>query len=328
MIELNESLFQNIQEILWLLDENDNVIMSTTMALEFEKKYQLDLNKIMDISRGRGCALHTTQKKCLNCALDERVSPSGFPFILFDCHQQSQEFWGKVESNEKQSLLEINLVNSITTEKSLFYYLDNAREAERKKIAQDLHDGVAQSVYSLMLETRSLKWLPHEAKEDKLKDIDRHFSEVLSEIKNMASELRPMSIDTFGLIQALEQFVDRTVEMTGFEIIMSVHGEEQLIKESVRIVIYRIIQEAVNNAMKYSGRNQMNLELFYEEEKLLIDMSDRGIGFDMEVVGLGFGLINMRERAHSFGGELLIFSRQEHGTTIQLQVPLKEGRGL
>ncbi len=193
-----------------------------------------------------------------------------------------------------------------------------------KKIAQDLHDGIAQSVYSLMLETRGLKWLSSDAQMEKLKGIDRHFSEVLTEIKEMASELRPMAIDAFGLVHALEQFVERTSEMTGFEINLLREGEEQTMNETTRITIYRIIQEAVNNAMKYSGENQMTVRLSFQTEDLLVEIKDHGIGFEGEHKEKGFGLANMKERAHSINSKLTIYARPNQGTCIKLHVPLKE----
>lgn len=324
MIEFPLSLFQRIQEALWLLDQSDQVLAVTQLAKQIETNYRFSLKAILEISRGEGCALHSTKEECLNCSLPGKISPSGFPFVLIDCNGKQEEFWGSLQSDGKQRILQIQARPTISTETSFFDYLNNAREYERKKIAQDLHDGIAQSVYSLMLETRGLKWLSSDAQMEKLKGIDRHFSEVLTEIKEMASELRPMAIYAFGLVHALEQFVERTSEMTGFEINLLREGEEQTMNETTRITIYRIIQEAVNNAMKYSGENQMTVRLSFQTEDLLVEIKDHGIGFEGEHKEKGFGLANMKERAHSINSKLTIYARPNQGTCIKLHVPLKE----
>ena len=92
-------------------------------------------------------------------------------------------------------------------------YLNEACESEKKRIASELHDGIAQSIYSLMLETRGLKWTPFEEHQQKLQAIDQHFADVLLEIKSLATELRPSILDDVGLIPAINQFVEQTLSV-------------------------------------------------------------------------------------------------------------------
>lgn len=325
MLQLNETLFNHIQEAIWLVDKSDQLIAKTQKAQEIETSYQFKLQSVLEISRGQGCALHSTKDECLNCPLEGNVSPAGFPFVLLTKSGRSEEFWGRVDSTDGQLVLQVQNRPADQKKGSLFEYLNNVRELERKKIAQNLHDGIAQSVYSLMLETRGLKWAVDEEKPQKMKALDRHFSEVLNEIKHLAGDLRPMTIDEFGLIQALEQFIERTTEMTGFDIDLTVSGNKQPLPEPVRIAIYRIIQEAVSNAMKYSGENMIYLTLDFAKNQLTVRIQDEGAGFDMAQQESGFGLVNMQERAYSIGSNLVIHSQPNQGTVIQMQVPLKEG---
>ncbi|WP_438717017.1 sensor histidine kinase [Enterococcus sp. AZ109] len=322
---MNEALFVQLQEAVWLLDSEIQVMAKTRKAQEIEENYQLNLQTVIDISRGQGCALHSTKAECLMCPLEGKLSPLGFPFVLLTKDGSSEEFWGRVDHTADQLILQIQNQTAADTPESLFEYINNVRELERKKIAQDLHDGIAQSIYGLMLETRGLKWVPEAEKPAKMRDLDRHFSEVLTEVKNLAGELRPMAIDEFGLVQALEQFIERTTEMTGFEIELVVTGEKQPLTEAIRIAIYRIIQEAVTNAMKYSGENTIYLSLDFTEELLVVRIQDEGAGFDLAKQKSGFGLVNMKERAHAIGSQLVIHSQRGQGTVIQMQVPLKRG---
>lgn len=321
MIEIQTSLFNQLTTAVWLLDADLKLISQTNKALELSQKFQVDIKKIWEISQGKGCALHSTKGECLNCPLEENISPQGFPFVLLNQAGHRFEFWGRVTTEKEQILLQIEEEKKQALDYSMFDYLNDARESERKKIAQDLHDGIAQSIYSLMLETRNLKWLELSQQKEKLKEIDRHFSDVLVEVRNLAGELRPMTIDEFGLIPALEQFSERTQEMTGFEIDLSVTGKIQALKETERIAVYRIIQEAVANALKYSGTNSIDLELNFQANFLRIEIIDHGVGFNV-TEGQGFGLINMKERAFSIDSELVIVSKETEGTKIIMNVPL------
>ncbi|MGM0125801.1 two-component system, NarL family, sensor histidine kinase DegS [Enterococcus sp. AZ194] len=322
-----QKFFRHIQKAIWLLTDGYEVLCRTKFAEEMEQLYLFDLKKIVEISLGEGCALHNTQKKCLQCPLEERLSPKGFPFKAFTKTHELIEFWGRVDFSEDQLMLQIDLVTNeaeATSDHSMFDYLNGVREIERKKIAQDLHDGIAQSVYSLMLETRGVKWIEKAQQEDKLREIDQHFSEVLTEIKNLAGELRPMSLDEFGLIPALEQFIKRTIEMTGFEIEFLVTGVERPLSETLRTAVYRMIQEAIANAMKYSGENQARVTLDYQEETLFVVIEDSGQGFRLSKEEKGFGLMNMKERAHAVSGELTIESQPNQGTKVSFTIPVKE----
>lgn len=325
-MEVTTNLFREIKQALWLLDDRSTVLARTKKAEQLQEKFQINLTKIIEISQGKGCALHSTKEECLNCPLEGEISANGFPFVLLDHQQQPEEFWGSLQRDQGKIMLQIEVQKSplLQPSDSMFNYLNNARENERKKIAQDLHDGIAQSIYSLMLETRNLKWIDPSLRSEKLKEIDHHFSDVLKEVKDLAGELRPMTIDEFGLVPAIEQFVERTVEMTGFEITLSVTGKLEALSENSRISTYRIIQEAVGNSLKYSGVNQVELTLNFTNNFLHVLIEDQGEGFDLKRAENGFGLINMQERAHAVAGELNIISAPHQGTKVILKVPIKE----
>jgi len=324
MIEFPEELFAVLESPLWLLDQQQSIKSKSQGALRIEQSYQLDIHRIIAVSQGESCARHPEAFICADCALNRHVSPAGFPFVLRRHDGVEVEFWGQWYQKDSQSLLQITLQQPVLAPaQSMFGYLNDAREAERKKIAQDLHDGVAQSIYSLMLETRMLKWLTKEQQSAQVKTIDQHFAEILRDVKNIAGELRPMTLDEFGLVPALEQFIERTYQMTGFEIDMTVSRHQQPLKESVRVAIYRMIQEAVTNAMKYSGTNVVELRLDFGES-LEVTIQDEGIGFDDSADKLGFGLRNMKERAAAIAGKFYITSKPNQGTTLSISVPLIE----
>jgi two-component system sensor histidine kinase NreB len=324
MIELQTALFTALESAVWLLDAQEAIVAKSHGAQKIEQEYQMDVARILNVSRGTSCARHPEAFICPECSLNQQISPLGFPFVLRRNDDTEVEFWGQINKKDNQMLLQITLKEQSNDENhSMFGYLNDARELERKKIAQDLHDGVAQSIYSLMLETRALKWLSDEQHADHMKIIEQHFAEILSEVKAIAGELRPMALDEFGLLPALEQFIERTNQMTGFEIEMTILGQQQAISESVRVAVYRMIQEAVANAMKYSGTNLVEVELIFND-RLQVEIRDEGVGFDSTTNKLGFGLLNMKERAAAVSGEFYIKSKPNQGTTLTIIVPLKQ----
>lgn len=320
MIMFEENLFAQLSEAIWLLA--DNKWHRTLAAKKLEESYRLDLAKIIAIAKGENTTSELVPEKKSNFFVVGEITPAGFPLILLDQDKNPHEFWGQVTFGKQATLLQITLQKASDNVNSLFGYLNDARESERKKIAKDLHDGIAQSIYSLMLETRGLKWITPEMQPEKLQAIDRHFAEVLEEVRDLAGELRPMSLDAFGLVPALEQFIARTEEMTGFEIDLTVTGEQASLSETVRTTLYRVVQEAVANAMKYAGVNQVQLTLTFQTF-LTIEIVDYGRGFHLLQEKKGLGLMNMQERIYALNGSFSLVTEPNQGTKIKITVPLE-----
>lgn len=327
LVEMTRKLFRQLATAAWLLDEQDQLLEETLTGETLRLLYQIDLQKILEISRGQGCSLHATQRDCLECPVEHIRSEERFPVELLDRQGNQRLLWGSVQREAEYTLVQLKEDDTLVSENrdhSLFDYLNDARELERKRIAQDLHDGIAQSIYSLMLETRLLKWLEPTDQKAKLLEIDQHFAEVLREVKDLSSELRPMSLDEFGLVPALEQFIKRTMEMTGFEIDLEVKGTERPLTENQRTAIYRSVQESIANALKYSGVNQAVITVAFSDQ-LEITVKDEGAGFDRQTITGGFGLLNLQERIQALGGKITILSVPEKGTAITMVVPYEGG---
>lgn len=319
-----------LQHPVWLLDDTDELVIKSQGALQFEKSYQFSLQKIIEISQGKGCALHATQEICLNCPIEKNWDKNGIPLVLLDNEENSCAFWVRLEKVDQYKMLQINPEEKgqkNTENHVMFSYLNEVRENERKKIAQELHDGIAQSIYSLMLETRGLKWLEGKPQLERISQIDQHFTEVLQEVRQLATDMSPIMLEDLGLLPSLEHFIEQTLLMTGFQIDMAIEGMPKKLTDKENLVIFRIIQESIANAMKYSMVNEANITVTYIENFVQVTITDKGEGFILEKQQLGLGLLNMKERALSIGGSLLISSEPSNGTSIQLTIP-KAGESL
>ena len=207
--------------------------------------------------------------------------------------------------------------------------ITRAQEEERKRIGRELHDEVAQRLATLSLgidtvirdgqelPPRIISTLRHVRK-----DAD-HLSE---EVSRLSHALRPAMLDQLGLIPAVEYLVGDLVKKGKIEAQLEVIGEEQRLLPEVELGLYRIIQEAVNNARRHSGAANLTVTFKFHSDKVRIILKDDGKGFDArrwrrKSTDTGkLGLIGMEERAHLLNGTLSIESKLGEGTTVTVGV--------
>lgn len=323
-MQLPKIFFEKLEVAVWILDHQHQVLDKTQVAEKIEANYQIDLSTIIAISQGEVSPFDDIALQCMSCPIHDMIFAQGFPLVLKDNDGALIDFWGQVTIEADLIYIQIKeklYINSLNKNRLLLEYLNEVREKEQKRIALDLHDSIAQSVYSLMLEVRSLKWLSGQQQTYKIQEIDQHFSLALQEIKDLARQLRPISIDEVGLISALKQFIVRHEEMTGFDIQLEVVGKEPILADQFRIAIYRVIQEATTNAVKYSGTNTCYVYIHFNDKDMSVIIEDHGVGFDVNLEKNGFGLYNMQERIYALKGTINISSIQQKGTTIMIKVP-------
>jgi len=211
-----------------------------------------------------------------------------------------------------------------------------AQEAERSRVARDLHDGPAQSLSNLMLKTEvCLKMLDKDidrAKEE-LQNLKNLIRGTIDDTRGMIYNLRPMSIDDLGLIPTLERYIDQIEEKNDFSIELKVkcakNEYKEKISDSISVTAFRIIQESLSNIQKYSKADQVIIEIEYNLKNLVIIIQDNGIGFDVSKIETnlqdnhGFGLPMMKERVNLLLGNFVIKSEINKGTVIHITLPFE-----
>lgn len=201
----------------------------------------------------------------------------------------------------------------------------SAQEEERKRIARDLHDGVAQQLTALMLKLRA----PQGANALAIADLRADLGAMLEEVRRLARELRPSVLDDLGLADAIASHIDDLRASHGVDISLSVECARPRLPRQTELALYRIAQEALTNALKHSATRKINVELRCTQEEAHLSVSDDGRGFDTERARTrdqrGLGLFGMEERAALAGGRLTIQSQPGAGTVVAASVPI-EGR--
>jgi signal transduction histidine kinase len=205
--------------------------------------------------------------------------------------------------------------------------LIQAHEEERARIARELHDDINQRVAALALQLESMRQdLPASAA-DLRHDIGQaktQISELGNDIQALSHRLHSSKLEYLGLAAAIAGFCRELSDRHGVEIDFHAEGIPNELPHEISLCLFRVSQEALQNATKHSGsrRFEVSLSGAFNEIKLTVRDSGRGFDFKNAVNGSGLGLISMKERMKLVGGELLIESQPQLGTTIYARVAL------
>ncbi len=196
---------------------------------------------------------------------------------------------------------------------------------ERSRLSRDLHDSVTQSLYGVTLyaeaAARQLVLGDTDAVADHLCELRRTALESLREMRLLIFELRLPTLKSEGLAAALKMRLEAVEEKVGLETSFTAQGDGRLPAE-VEEGLYRIAQEALNNALKHAHANRVSVCLYHNHQLITLKIIDDGVGFDpaAERKRVGFGLRGMEERAARLGGELRVESSPGHGTSVTAEV--------
>ena len=206
----------------------------------------------------------------------------------------------------------------------------NAQEDERKRIARELHDETSHSLTAMLIELQELRrgslTADQEGHAVALKSL---IDQALKDINQLAWNLRPSVLDKFGLQVSLERYVEEIEAHHSFSVDLVVQGDAASLPPDVEITIYRLVQEAVTNVVKYAHARELGIMLVVNAAFVSVVVEDDGVGFDVGAVtrlrpGEHLGLLGMDERVSILGGTLDIESSVGGGTTIIAKVPLRD----
>ena len=205
-----------------------------------------------------------------------------------------------------------------------------AQENERRALARELHDDVGQSLSAILMEADGA------ACADELHEIRGHLTSIqklaestVNKVRDLALLLRPSMLDDLGLVPALNWHARETNKRTGRNVMVSTDDAINSLPDEHQTCIYRLVQEAVNNAVRHA--NARTIEVAVQKDRLKVDVTvrDDGAGFDTRITR-GLGLLGMDERVRRLGGELQVSSEPGRGTLVAAVLPvapLSQGNG-
>jgi signal transduction histidine kinase len=206
----------------------------------------------------------------------------------------------------------------------------HAQEEERRRVARELHDEANQLLAALMTTVDAAEAAAALQGQTELTTtlarLRKLASATLRDLQRIATELRPPALDEFGLLPALTRHVRDRTAGTALEARVDTEGRLRRLPPTVEVALYRIAQEALANVQKHSGARQVGLRLRFLPSAVRLDVSDDGVGFDLDGAAAGgrprLGIAGMRERASIVGGHLTVSSRPGGGTRVSASIPL------
>lgn len=204
--------------------------------------------------------------------------------------------------------------------------LIESQESERKRIAQELHDGLGQNL--LVIKNRALLGLSVEGKDEQLNEIQETVTDALNEVRTIAYNLRPLHIERLGLTSTIEEMVEQVEAASGIQISYDISKIDNLFTAENEINFYRIVQESLNNIVKHSKAPKASVEVFRDNQKITLEIRDNGLGFESEKVKEknGLGLNGIAERVKILKGTYLIESEINKGTRVLVEINIEENK--
>ena len=198
-----------------------------------------------------------------------------------------------------------------------------AQEEERARIARDLHDEVNHSLTGLLLRLEAARRNAPAELAGELAEIRTVANRAMEELLALSRQLRPTALDDLGLKAAVAGHTEETQRQSGIATRFDDGGPLGEIPADVQIVVYRVAQEALSNAVRHSGASRLTVYLGRDSHGIVLRVVDDGRGFSFEESSSGLGLGGMRERALLVNGEVRIESRPGSGTSVLLNVPIE-----
>ena len=209
--------------------------------------------------------------------------------------------------------------------KQLSARLVEAQENERRSISRELHDEIGQSLTGVLVEMANLSTLIRNAERDvvaaKAGEIKRLVENSISVVRNMALLLRPSMLDDLGLAPALLWQAREVSKRSGVSVKVTAEEVPEELPEEHKTCIYRVVQEALHNAVQHSGARNVRVSVRPDDGRLLLTISDDGKGFNPRAEK-GMGLLGMEERVSHLGGTFAVESSEGRGVSIHISLPV------
>ncbi len=200
------------------------------------------------------------------------------------------------------------------------------QERERKRIAKDLHDRLGSMLSMVKIHYKSVEENIEELKKtnkDQYEKANALLDDACEEVRRIANDINSGILSKFGLVAALEDLANTINETNKLIVEFDVHGLDNRLQSEVEIVVYRVVQELVNNVLKHANATELSIQLMQRDANLITMIEDNGEGFNFEdEKNKGMGLTNVISRIEKLDGDLQVDSSLGNGTTITIEIPL------
>ena len=337
-------IFDTITDMITIHDKDFNIIHANKSAREKLHLPDLNINKSIKCFK----YFHGTESPPAECPSCDCVK-TGIPAVVeqFEPHLNKNievrampRLDGKnritgvihiVRDITERKRAEEQLKNSREKLRNLTAHLHSVREEERKHIAREIHDELAQALTALKMDLVWLnKKLPADQKplHEKTKLMSDLIDMTIYSVRRISSELRPMLLDDLGLQAAMEWQAKEFQERTGITCEITFNAHAINLNQDSATMIFRIFQETLTNVVRHSKATTVKASLKETAGTLIMEVRDNGIGITEERISnpKSFGLIGMQERAHLLGARINFYGVKNKQTTVTISMPLDKLR--
>ncbi len=199
------------------------------------------------------------------------------------------------------------------------------QEAERKRISRELHDEIGQALTSILIRLKALQdETDAETIVQRLDGLRYLTSESIEELRRLAVDLRPAILDHLGILPALRWYVQQLADQADLSIQLSAPEKMERLPEAVELVLYRVAQEGLTNAIRHSQASHIEVVLEQSPQVLRLRVVDDGVGFDPQKLDRGLGLVGIRERIELVNGNCGVETGPGEGTRLWVEIPLSK----
>lgn len=227
-----------------------------------------------------------------------------------------------------------DFINGANEKQEFGLRIIEAQEEERKRLSREIHDGPAQMLANVIMRSDLIERIYRERGAEEaigeMRDLKKMVRSALYEVRRIIYDLRPMALDDLGLIPTLKKYLQTIEEYHKTTITFTYTGEVKRLSNRFEVAVFRLVQEAVQNALKHAEATTIQVKMELKQNSLLIVVKDDGKGFNPnEKKEKAFGLMGMRERIEWLEGKLHIYSQLGRGTIVTMHIPLQktEGKG-
>jgi len=243
-----------------------------------------------------------------------------------ELEQRVKNRTAEIESQYKE-LEELNAIIRQLSRKTI-----EAMETDRKSLSKELHDSIAGTLAAIKMQLEARLSSPAQGLSSDLMPLEKivkHLGQAIKETKSISRQLRSLTLDDFGLRAALVEHIRHFKQFyPGIEILSQIDIADEGIPEDIQTVLYRVVQEALNNVGKHSAAKVVHINLTNHQNHIGLEVADNGCGFDLQKVLsdkqslMGFGIHSMRERVEICKGKFQIRSEPGNGTAIEITIPV------
>ena len=239
-----------------------------------------------------------------------------FLYIIKNQREKNKEL--QIERQQQEANQEI--YNLLLTQQDK---IDEVKNLEKNRISKDIHDGVLGKLFGVRLSLDSLNMSNTPEAVKKRGNYIAELKNIEEEIRKVSHELNSDFIQQSGYLNIVKTLVD--TQMTAYGIGYSFDTDSninwELLNNKIKIHVYRILQETMQNIYKHAKANKVDIVFVLDNNDLILNISDNGVGFDIQKAKKGIGLKNIDSRIQEINGKLAIDTRKEQGTTININVP-------